>query len=66
MSYWIGFKISIEAEHIFLESSEDYKDARKQYEYTKSTAQPGEFITPPFFAETEDEARQRVMEYLQD
>lgn len=66
MSYWIGFKVSIESEHVFLESSEDFDKAKEMYEHTKSTAQPGEFITPPFVAETEEEARERVKEFLKD
>jgi hypothetical protein len=66
MSYWVGFKISLESEHIFLEPSETYDQAREVYEHTKKTAQPGELITPPFVAETEEEARQRVKEYLED
>jgi len=35
MTYWVGFKISIESEHIFLESSEDFDQAKKMYEQTK-------------------------------
>jgi hypothetical protein len=66
MSFWVGFKISIESEQIFLESSEDFDQAKEMYEHTKSTAQPGEFITPPFVAETEEEARERIKEFLED
>ena len=66
MSFWVGFKISAESEHVFLDSSENFEKAMEVYEHTKSTAQPGEFITPPFVAETEEEARERVKEFLED
>ena len=64
MTYWVGFKISTESEQVFLESSEDFNQAKEMYEHTKSTAQPGELITPPFVAETEEEARERIKEFL--
>ena len=65
MTYWVGFKISIESEQIFLESAEDFEKAQEIYEHTKRTAQPGEVITPPFVAETEEEARERIKEFLE-
>jgi hypothetical protein len=66
MSFWVGFKISPETEHIFFESSENFEKAMEVYEHTKSTALPGELITAPFVAETEEEAKERVKEFLED
>ena len=66
MSFWVGFKISTKSKRIYLEYAEDFETAMEVYKHTKSTAQPGEIITPPFAAETEEEAWEKVKEIIEE
>ena len=66
MPYWIGYKVSAEAKHIFLVSFRNLEGAKNEYDYLKKTDVPGEILTPPFVADTENEAREKVEGYIQD
>ena len=66
MPYWTGFRVPDGARHIVLESFENYDEAKNNYYRVKETLQPKEIITPPFFAENEDAAREKAKIYMPD
>lgn len=57
MPYFIGFKLTRSTSKIYVESFKSFEKAKKQYDHLKETEEPGEIITPPFFASTEEEAK---------
>ena len=64
MQYWIGYKVSAEASHIFLVSFRSPEEAKNEYDHLKRTDVPGEILTPPFTADTKNEAREKVEGYI--
>jgi hypothetical protein len=66
LPYWLGYKLSRQTSNIFLGSFSNHEEAKERYDYLKNTEYPGEIVTPPFFADTEEEAREKVKEFIPD
>lgn len=66
MPYWVGFKVIHEMREVSLKSFEDHEGAEKFYEYIKNSTLHGEVIAPPFFALSEEDAREKVKEFIPD
>lgn len=66
MAYWIGYKLFRQASQIYVYSFEDYEEAKKHHGRLTQIAVPGEIITPPFFATTEEEAREEASKLISD
>jgi hypothetical protein len=64
--YFIGFKLTRSTSKIYVESFKSLEKAKKQYDHLKETEEPGEIITPPFFADSEDEAREKAKKLIPD
>ena len=65
MSYWIGYKLFRQTSNLYVESFGNYEEAMKHYGHLKKTALPGEVITPPFLAWSEDDAREEAKKLMQ-
>ena len=66
MPYFIGFKLTHGTSKIYIESYRSLQKAKKQYDHLKETEEPDEIITPPFFADSEDEARKKAKKLIPD
>jgi hypothetical protein len=62
MAYFIGQKLTCHPVQIFVYSFENYEAAMKHHSRLKETALPDEIFTIPFFAWSEENAREKVKE----
>ena len=62
MPYYIGYKPSRQTSNIYIESYESLDEATDTYAHLKKSEYPGEIILSPFFADTEEEAREKAKE----
>lgn len=60
MPYFIAYKPTHQTSNIYVEPFRDLEMAHKKYAHLTNTKSLDEIIIPPFFASTEEEAREKA------
>ena len=60
MPYYIGYKMTYSASKVFVYPFKDYEEAKRHHSRLKTALLPGEIVTPPFLARTDEKAREEA------